>query len=112
MSAMRFNRPKFLRKRSDIQFADSANAERLKAPIDEFLREVVHEEALFISDESSVWDFDCSTDDGAALMAEIKHYYGVSVTRLMLDLPLWRLVEAVEFEIETRTASLRKPIDS
>jgi hypothetical protein len=90
---MNFDLPRFLRWKRKLTFAASTNAERLEESIAEFLKEVLDVEAFFASDESTVWDFDASIDDGSNLRLQCERYYGVPVTRSMLDLPLWRLVE-------------------
>jgi hypothetical protein len=46
---------------------------------DDFIRRVLNKDAVWISDESSLWDFH-RQDTNAALVAKIREVYGVDVS--------------------------------
>jgi hypothetical protein len=93
----------FGRKADEIDLASDKNVRKVRTLVDEFLKYVLFDvEPLFVSDETKVWDF--TGDDGTETVARCSSYYGVSVSREDLDLPLWRLVT----ELNSRRLQVHK----
>jgi hypothetical protein len=88
-----------------MEFAFDDKTRAVEGLCDEFLEKVLYdEEPVFISDEANV--FDISTSEPAELLKRCFDYYGKSITRDDLKLPLWQLVTRLS---EGREPEPQKP---
>jgi hypothetical protein len=65
--------------RVPIEFASQDRVNARAELADDFIRRVLNKDAVWISDESSLWDFH-RQDTNAALVAKIREVYGVDVS--------------------------------
>ncbi len=82
-----------------VQFASAERVNAHTELAEDFVRRILDLDWAWISDESSLWDFNCS-ETNAALVARIKDVYGVDVS----DISSARL-----YEIFDRIAASQNP---
>jgi hypothetical protein len=80
-----------LRGKPAVVFADSGKIAGVEHLIPDFFRGVALDtEPLFLSNESTIWDFDMGTAED--IQQRCSTYAGRPVPRSDLDLPLWQLI--------------------
>ena len=74
-----------------IPFSSDSEVQKIPELTHEFLQHVLYdEEALFISDEATIWDVSMSSPE--ELIGRISHYYKKPVSVTDLAQPLWKLI--------------------
>ena len=77
-----------------MDFAPDNNIEQLKDLVQELFDNVLYdEEPIFISDEATIWDVSMSSPE--ELLSRISRYYGITISRADLKLPLWKLLREI-----------------
>ena len=74
-----------------MEFSPDGEIEQLQDLVQELFDHVLYdEEPIFISDEATIWDISMSSTE--VLLQRLSGYYGVTVSRADLKLPLWKLL--------------------
>ena len=78
-----------------MEFSPDFEMKKVPGLADEFFRRVLYdEEAIFVSDEATVWDVStCPTNE---LLERCASHYQQPVSRQDLDQPLWKLLRKLD----------------
>jgi hypothetical protein len=82
--------------KNKFDFANSVEINKRKSKISHFTNNILdsEEEAIFVSDEASIYDI--STDDEEALLERVEKVYGVILEVNDFLLPIWKLVDLID----------------
>ena len=77
-----------------MEFSPDREIEQLQDLVQELFDHVLYdEEPIFISDEATIWDVSMSSPE--ELLDRLSSYYGVTISRADLKLPLWKLLREI-----------------
>jgi hypothetical protein len=77
------------------EFSQDVETSKVQGLVDELFEHVLYdEEPLFVSDEATLWGV--SMSDAEDVLERCRKYYGVSVSMADTQLPLWRMLLALD----------------
>lgn len=77
-----------------MEFSSDSEIQQLEDLVQELFKHVLYDdEPIFISDEATIWDVSMSSPE--ELLSRFSSYYGITVSREDLNLPLWKLLREI-----------------
>jgi len=73
-----------------LEFSPDAEMKKIAGLAEEFSKNILDEEPLFVSDEATI--LDVSAAEPEELISKISKYYGRTISMADLKQPLWKLI--------------------